>query len=1500
MSHWSLSGKAAILATILFCVALRLPGQDGPTVQSEEHHDTSPPLSDLATQPAATTGVQGAPEAGPMFIAPLPLGFKSPDLLDAVLQSTASPAPDGLGPVVLLNIDGLGQGVFGFTPRQPPPDTNGAAGLTQYVQWVNSSFAVFDKATGALQLGPLSIVQFWAGYANGCQIDSFGDGVVLFDKIANRWVISHLSFNPATNRFQECVAVSTSADARGTYNRYSFDYAFAPDYPKIGVWPDAYYVTFNGFPVVNSGITAGARACAYDRDAMLNGRSATQICFTLNSLFHLLPSDFDGTALPPQGSPNYMVRFGVNSLHLYKFHVNFNASSATLTGPIVIPVEPFTPLCSDILAPNTDVCVLQLLPQRLHALGDRLMYRLAYRNFGSWESLAVNHSVKTPLGGGVRWYEVRNPSGIPIVAQQSTFAPDFRFRWMGSIAMDHAGDMGMGYSVSSFSQSPGIAFAGRLFNDPTSTMQTEITLQEPLGSQSGSDRWGDYSAMQIDPVDDCTFWYTTEYLQNSGLAWNTRIAAIKFPSCFPIDFQLFASPASLNIVQGAQASTLVTVVPFNSFAGSVDLSVTGLPPGVSATFIPASTTQNSTLTLTVSKAAAPGTKTLVIAGVFGALRRTTSLTLTIVPAPTAAVNPPSLAFGDTVVGGVSNPQTVTLTNLGPGTLNAPNILMAGDFVQTNNCVAPLPAGASCTINVRFAPTAIGTRSGAMAINDNASNSPQTVTLSGSAFPGNFAFAPQSAGSRSPVQTLILSNLTSSNRSIVIGVNGDFNQTNNCPIVLAPNVSCIVSIAFAPTGIGTRNGTLVVTETPAATGVPDSPQTTSLVGTAIPGSLAFAPQATGTTSPAQTFVLSNVTSTPLANLALAPNGDFQVSSNCGNSLAVSANCTVSVTFSPTTPGPRTGSLMITSNAINSPQTVSLGGSAFPASLAFAGQIVQTQSSPQVITIANNTGSPLTFPTDGMVINGTDFTFSTTCVSPLAVNASCTISVTFTPSATGNRTATLSITDNIPGSPQLVSLSGTGLPLIPVLNTISPPMVTTGSSDFRLFVNGSSFAGNAVVQVNGSPRSTRFINFMQLSAAIPASDLTGSQPLSITVFNPLPSAATSAAVSLALTSNPIPLISNVSPVRVRAGDNNPPLQLTVNGSFFSSDSVVQIASNNRVTRFISPNQLVATILPSDQTASGLPPIQVISATAGTSANTVPLVVFKYGDLNFDNMISVSDLLVEANILAGNVIPQDPAPADLNLDGIANVSDLITLANYLAGNIFKLPILQDQTLYLFNAGAPVSLSSPVFPGQTVGTTSDPIPLTLTNGGPTPLTVSNIIVNGNFAQTNNCVTLGANQSCTINVTFNPTAAGLTSGTITIQDNALNSPQTATLSGSGIGSAAPTAMLSIGGAVVDSPALAFGSQSLGADSAFQVVTLTNQGPGRLTFQSIGMLPDGDFNQISDCGISLAAGASCSIYVTFSPAATGTRSATLVVTDSAGNSPQTVSLSGTGVTNGPG
>jgi hypothetical protein len=297
----------------------------------------------------------------------------------------------------------------------------------------------------------------------------------------------------------------------------------------MGVWPEAYYQTFNMFNNT-SGAFVGSDACAYDRTAMLNGQPATQVCFQQgSSIGGLLPADQDGTTAPPAGSPNFMVFFGANNLNLFKFHVNFATPSAsTFTGPTVIPVTAFAALC------NGGTCVTQPgTTTRLDSLGDRLMFRLAYRNFGSHESLVVNHSVTAGTSGGVRWYEIQNPNGTPIVAQQGTFSPDTNFRWMGSIAMDQAGDMAMGYSVSSSTVSPSIRFTGRTPSDPPNTMETETSVIAGTGSQTGNlTRWGDYSALTVDPVDDCTFWFTTEYMKTTGsFNWNTRIANFKFPGC---------------------------------------------------------------------------------------------------------------------------------------------------------------------------------------------------------------------------------------------------------------------------------------------------------------------------------------------------------------------------------------------------------------------------------------------------------------------------------------------------------------------------------------------------------------------------------------------------------------------------------------------------------------------------------------------------------------------------------------------------------------------------------------------------------------------------------------------------------------------------------------------------------------------------------------------------------------------------------------------------------
>jgi hypothetical protein len=329
-----------------------------------------------------------------------------------------------------------------------------------------------------------------------------------------------------------CIAVSTTSDATGTYNRYAFAMPNFPDYPKLGVWPDGYYASFNMF----SGNTfAGARACAFNRSAMLSGAAATMVCFQgSSSVASLLPSDLDGATAPPAGSPNFYLRFGSNALNLFRFHVDFtNPANSTFTGPVNIPVAAFTEACGG------GACIPQpSTRQKLDSLADRLMYRLAYRNRSGVESLLVNHAIFVSGGrksevDGVRWYEIRSPNATPTVFQQGTFSPDATSRWMGSIAMDRAGNIAVGYSASSGSVFPSIRFTGRVPTDPLGTLEGENSIQSGAGSQlSNLSRWGDYSSISVDPVDDCTFWYTNEYLMNDGkFNWSTKIASFKFPSC---------------------------------------------------------------------------------------------------------------------------------------------------------------------------------------------------------------------------------------------------------------------------------------------------------------------------------------------------------------------------------------------------------------------------------------------------------------------------------------------------------------------------------------------------------------------------------------------------------------------------------------------------------------------------------------------------------------------------------------------------------------------------------------------------------------------------------------------------------------------------------------------------------------------------------------------------------------------------------------------------------
>lgn len=532
-----------LLFTSLLCASLFLSvsiafnpqavgaaSNDQPTleVSASFHHDVSPPLRGMSSQ---SPGAEMHREK-PLRTIP---GSASNNLqTDPVLQSSAS------GPQVAatngLNIAGVGKGDYGFSPNAAPPDTNGAVGATQYVQWVNESFAVFDKATGAIAAGfPKAGNTLWQGFGGGCEVNNDGDPIAQYDKVANRWVLTQ--FSVSTTPYMQCVAVSTTSDATGSYYRYAFSYGNTQfnDYPKLGVWPDGYYITFNIF---NNGQTfAGSKACSYDRTQMLLGNAASQVCFQLSTSYGgLLPADLDGTIAPPAGSPNFFLNYGSNSLNLWKFHVDFaTPTNSTFAGPTNIAVAPFNAACS-----GGGTCIPQAnTSQRLDSLADRLMYRLAYRRFSDGhESLVVNHSVtvsgnKRNSVTGVRWYELRNPNGTPVVYQQGTYSPDSASRWMGSIAMDKLGNIALGYSVSSSSIFPGIRFTGRVPTDAPGTLQAENSILAGGGSQLPNlSRWGDYSSMTVDPVDDCTFWYTTEYLKASGtFNWSTRIASFKLPGC---------------------------------------------------------------------------------------------------------------------------------------------------------------------------------------------------------------------------------------------------------------------------------------------------------------------------------------------------------------------------------------------------------------------------------------------------------------------------------------------------------------------------------------------------------------------------------------------------------------------------------------------------------------------------------------------------------------------------------------------------------------------------------------------------------------------------------------------------------------------------------------------------------------------------------------------------------------------------------------------------------
>jgi hypothetical protein len=604
------------------------PGHTQPTIRQQVHNDQSAPLRAMPAVPVGTE----LRENEPVHRMPQQHVTHRPD---PVVQTTASAAV----PTPSASFDGLGQGFSGpqgsFSVTGVPPDPNASVGATQIVEIVNTGFAVFSK-TGTVQYGPANTNTLFSGFGGPCETTDDGDAVARYDGLANRWVITQFANVQTSGPFYECVAVSQTSDATGAYNRYSYQYASFPDYPKLSVWPDAYYVTYNLFDA--GGTTfQGAEACAMNRSAMLSGAVANQQCFTTSTSFGgLLASDVDGAA-PPVGEPNLLAALGTTSTTLayWKFHVDWaTPANTTFTGPSNLTVASYTQACG-----SSGTCIPQSgTTQQLDSLSDRVMFRLAYRNFGDHESLVVNDAVTAGSAVGVRWYELRLSGGNPTVYQQSTYAPDSTYRWMGSIAMDKVGNMALGYSASSSSIHPQIRFTGRLAGDPLNSMtRGEGTITSGAGSQTTYSRWGDYTSMAVDPADDCTFWYTNEYIPaNGNFNWKTHLASFQLPGCSGTvnnDFSITVNPASGSVTAGSGATTTVSTAVVSGSAESVSLSASGLPSGASASFNPASVTAggSSTLTITTSASTPAGSYPITITGTAASATHTTSYTLTVTP-----------------------------------------------------------------------------------------------------------------------------------------------------------------------------------------------------------------------------------------------------------------------------------------------------------------------------------------------------------------------------------------------------------------------------------------------------------------------------------------------------------------------------------------------------------------------------------------------------------------------------------------------------------------------------------------------------------------------------------------------------------------------------------------------------------------------------------------------------------------------------------------------------
>ncbi|MEO7539288.1 MAG: carboxypeptidase regulatory-like domain-containing protein [Pyrinomonadaceae bacterium] len=523
---------------------------NGPVLRAAAAFASSPPVRSFSKQSNSGRSATGSPR--PREVREVGGIGQTPVYPPSTHDGDGSLArPNGLTmPPPAISFNGLSNydNIDAYNAVIIPPDMIGDIGPNHYVQAVNALVRVFDKSGNALT-PPFKMSQLFAPLGTPCSQRNDGEPVVLYDPLADRWMVSQYcnNFPP----FRQMIAISKTGDPTGGY--FVYEYVMPGiklnDVAKFGVWPDGYYMSTEEFTGADF---SGTGMFAFDRSKMLAGDpTAAYIYFSRPSpgtarLGNLLPADLDGIRPPPKGAPNVFTGYTAteygdaqDAITLFDFHPDFadpSSSYFTERPESPVPVAAFDPT-----SPEGRADITQPAPgERLDANSDRLNYRAAYRNLGDTESIVVNQTVRLsvdPYRAGVRLYELRRSGGAFAVAQQSTIGNATSSRWIGSAAQDHLGGLAVGYNVVSDVKQPWIVYTGKAAGDPTGTIRNEQTLINGTGVQKAFGwRWGDYSGMSVDPVDDCTFWmtgqyYTLESQQFSDFTWLTRIGAFKFPEC---------------------------------------------------------------------------------------------------------------------------------------------------------------------------------------------------------------------------------------------------------------------------------------------------------------------------------------------------------------------------------------------------------------------------------------------------------------------------------------------------------------------------------------------------------------------------------------------------------------------------------------------------------------------------------------------------------------------------------------------------------------------------------------------------------------------------------------------------------------------------------------------------------------------------------------------------------------------------------------------------------